>query len=185
MLPKPVQNKGDFVSRYQAGEFGNRALTWPDATQYLASHYMGLVHIRNRVAGGPTYYNLSYQEAYPKWEQLVDSGIDPATLYISAMAPHHLNVIQGEVIRSHRHLDLYYTLEPDLPMRDALAKSAKQVYGVTARSILRTYLNQRSYDWMEYLLDQYPGHVVEFSVFGRCWGTVPGYNTVFWEVRKY
>lgn len=181
----PVLTKADFVRRYKAGEFGNASPTWNNLSDFLVTGGHGKFHIRNRIANGPTWYNLDAGELMFKWAELVAQGVKPDELYISAMAPHHLNVIQGEVQRSAKHLDLFYSAVPNKPMRDALAECAHQVHGATARLLLRFYLNQRSYEWMEWLLAEYPDHVVEFSVFQKCWGTVPGHNCVFWEVRKY
>lgn len=184
-MQKPVLTKADFVRRYKAGEFGNASPTWSTVVEYQQSGYLGSVHLRNRVASAPGAYNVTPKTFTAELLGLYDKGVKNEDLYVSAMAPHHLNIIQGEVQRSGRHLDLFYSNEPDLPMRDALAKCAHQVYGATARFLLRFYLNQRSYEWLEYLLCSYPDHVVEFSVFQKCWGTVPGHNTVFWEVRAY
>lgn len=185
MLPKPVLTKGDFVRRYKAGEFGNASITWNSVPEYLASDYKYPVHFRNRVANGLTWYNVEWQHAVPLYARILSEGVKSDDIYVSAMAPHHLNVIQGEVQRSNKHIDLFYSTAPDVPMRDALNQGAQQVHGATARLLLRFYLNQRSYEWLEWLLDSYPNHVVEFSVFQKCWGTIPGHNTVFWEVRKY
>lgn len=182
---KPVLTKQDFVKRYRAGEFGNASITWDSVHDYLVSEYKHPVHFRNRVAGGPTWYNVEWQHAVPLYARILSEGVKPDDLYVSAMAPHHLNVIQGEVQRSAKHLDLFYSDVPDKPMREALAERAYQVHGATARFLLRFYLNQKSYEWLEYLLESYPDHVVEFSVFQKCWGTVPGHNAVWWEVRRY
>ena len=57
--------------------------------------------------------------------------------------------------------------------------------GLSATQILQAKMNDLSWQWLNYLLEEYPDHVVEFSCFSKCWGTVPGYNTVFWEVRRY
>src|SRR4029079_14257562 len=54
----PVLTKGDFVQRYKQGEFGNASPTWNTFDEYLAANYSGQLHIRNRVAGGPSWYNV-------------------------------------------------------------------------------------------------------------------------------
>jgi hypothetical protein len=100
------------------------------------------------------------------------------------MCPTEKTVLQGEVQQSIAHLDLYYSTVAK-PMRDALKKEAHQASGVAALVLLKGSLNARSYEWLMYLLEAYPDHVVEFSAFSVEWGTVPGYNTCYWEVRKY
>lgn len=180
----PVLTKRDFVERYQsgAGEFGNRAPTWNTYEEFKASGYKGLVHLRNRIAGGPTWYNIPADEVWFKFCEVctVMSGRD---IYFSGMAPHDRNLLQGEVCQSTEHLSLTYSTVPNLPMRDALTRKLQTAEGIRAVLLLRTNLCPNSYEWLQQLLDLYPDHVIEFSAFSCEWGTIPGFNTVFWEVR--
>ena len=179
-MPNPVLNKRDFVRRYQANEFGNRSPTWEVEDWYNWEHQPGLFHLRSRIAGGPTFYNLSNLECVGHIQH-IDNFDD---WYISEMAPTERTLIQGEVQRTAWGIYLRYTRVP-LPMREALAKQQDHVWGLAAKLLLQKYLCVRSYEWLEYLLDTYPCHVVEFSTYSICWGTVPGMNTVFWETRLY
>lgn len=179
-----VLTKKEFVRLYAQGEFGNAAPTWNTLSEFLDSGYRGNVHIRNRVAGGPTWYNTKSICAAPRWNKLVDEGTDPGSLYISSMAPHDRGTIQGEVQQTEFGLSLLWTIGT-IPMREALATLQQQYFRINAKLLLQQYMNQRSYEWLQYLLRAYEGHVVEFSCFDICWGTVPGFNTVWWEVRKY
>lgn len=185
MLPKgPIDTKAKFVKHYREGRFGNASLTWDSYRDYIKSKYNGLVHFRNRMKGGDTFYNKGPLSARRLARLLMDMGtID--NYYISAMAPHRLNLIQGEVQETPRGLGLFYSQAYGLPMRDALTEDGRQVYGLEAVGLLKANLCARSYDWLQVLLDEYEGHVVEFSTFSRQWGTLPGFNTVFWEVRLY
>lgn len=177
-------SKHDFVRRYEQGEFGNHAPTWDTLAAFLDSGYQGLVHIRNRVAGGVTWYNVPAQRVRVAWQRSVAEVGDGKQLYISAMAPTEQTLFQGEVQRSVCYLDMSYSTLA-LPMRDALRRDCRQARGIMAVCLLQWYLCPRSYDWLQFLLDTYPDHVIEFSVYDCCWGTLPGYNTVFWEVRRY
>lgn len=185
----PVLTKRDFVRRYNAGEFGNRAPTWDTFDEFLASladlQLNALYHIRNRVAGGKTWYNVPGRFVSDVYHgEVLGSGIPPSQVYFSAMAPTDKTLIQGEVLRRYNGLHfLYSTLRK--PMRDALSEQWTEAVGVKAVALLRHFLNAASYDWLETLLERYPDHVVELSVYDCCWGTVPGHNTVIWEVRKY
>jgi hypothetical protein len=100
------------------------------------------------------------------------------------MAPTEKTLFQGEVQQGIWGVDLYYTTVAK-PMREALALWSRQVSGIIAVSLLRKFLCWRSYEWLEYLLEAYPDHVVEFSTYSQQWGTMVDYNTVFWEVRAY
>jgi len=181
----PVRSKRDFVRRYQAGEFGNASPTWDTLDEYLKSGYVGPLHIRNRIKGGPTWYDVPCEEIEERWYGvLFYDRAEERDLYISAMAPTDLTLIQGEVQRGFHGVDLFYSTVPK-PMRVALMEDGKQIQGASASSVLHSYLNSRSHEWMTYLLEAYPDHVIEFSTYDVNWGTHPGYNTCFWEVRLY
>ncbi len=179
----PVLTKRDFVKRYGEGEFGNASPTWGNLEEFLQSGYDGLVHIRNRLAGADTWYDVPTIRVSEVWSEAT-SRFQPRQLYISAMAPTNKTLFQGEVQQGVNGLDLYYTTVPR-PMREALAIWNRQVSGVVALMLLKHYLCQNSWEWLTYLLDAYPGHVVELSTYDVEWGTVSRYNTVFWEVRSY
>lgn len=57
--------------------------------------------------------------------------------------------------------------------------------GTAARSLLRSVLNDNSYDDLNDLIERYPGHVYELSAFEKCVGTLAGRNHLVWEVRAY
>lgn len=183
--PKPVLTKRDFATRYEANEFGNRAPTWNSYEEWRKDHGLGLFHIRNKVTGGETWYNVLAGSVGYLYYKIVNEGkYKPEDLYFSAMAPTAKTIFQGEVFRSYRHLSLFYSCLP-LTMREGLAKDGKQVYGLEASLLLKHYLDMVSYNWLQHLLDTYDEHVIEFSTYGVKWGTVPGMNTIYWEVRKY
>ena len=180
----PVLTKRDGAARFRAGEFGNASPSWDTVEKFTASGYTGLVHVRNGlVAGGATYYNTRPEDVVKVWQP---------GYYISAMVPPDVEaslVFQGEVQQAppgcgRCGLDLFYTRIAK-PMRTALAENAVQVSGIIARVTLECLMDPLSYDWLQVLLERYEGHVVEFSTYGRQWGTLPGYRTVFWEIRNY
>jgi hypothetical protein len=183
----PVNSKQDFARRYKKGEFGNASPTFDTPNEYLQSGYHGTskIHIRNRVQGGPTYYDVEPCDFDTVWRMACQHQ-PPDTFYISLMAPTEKTVIQGELFQdpADGRLRFFYSTVK-LPMRDALKQESNSVDWLTARGLLMTYMNQKSYDWLQELIDRYPGHVIEFSVYSVEWGTMPGYNTVFWEVRNY
>lgn len=185
----PVLSKLDFVKRYAKGEFGNAAPTWNTLDEFLASGYKGLVHLRNRVKGGPTWYNVPSDSVELCYSEAVGAGIDRSMIYFSAMAPTEKTVLQGEVMQTDINwnrcgLELYYTTVCK-PMREALQEEAHRVSGIMASELLRLYLCPNSYEWLQVLLSRYPCHVIEFSTYSVKWGTLPNFNTVFWEVRSY
>lgn len=189
--PPPVNTKGDFVKRYIKGEFGNRVPTWYSIDEFLgySRHYginpKQLLHLRNRVTGGYTEYNIPAERFIDRINRLMSSRlISTRNMYVSFMAPTHATMIQGELTQSTRHTTLYYS-QDILPMRQALFKSGKTVHGVTASQLLRKYMCSNSLDWTLELLKRYKGHVIEFSCYWVKFGTHRNFNTIFWEVRNY
>lgn len=190
-MRKPVNTKADFVRRYRAGEFGNAAPTWETATKWIASDWSidfgQLFHLRSRIKGGPTYYNLPANDLYKL--VLLHGWQDSPDWYVSAMAPTEKTIINGEV-KEFRDFgepagwDLTYSTVKKT-MRESLAEKTEHAQGLTAKGIIKAAMNSASYEWLNVLMDHYPNHTIEFSVYETNWGTVPGFNAVFWEVRNY
>lgn len=181
---KPVNNKRDFVRRYRAGEFGNKMPTWNNLKEALPHINPDLLyHLRNKVAGGRTFYNVSGLVL----EEVATSL--KGDFYVTEMCNHWYNVIQGEVLELPPELGskLYvvYSRAVGVPMRTALELEQIKEYGLNAMHLLQRTLNFKSYEWLRYLLDAYPNHVVEITVLNRHCGEIPGHNTLFWEVRNY
>lgn len=181
----PVLSKADFVRRFVAGEFGNKGPNWHTLEDFLTSGYTGLVHIRSRLSAGKGKYNVPTANVAQE-----TSNFSPGSYYLAGMAPHHCNLIQGEIQsvalpRAKSGYYLRYSCAPDVAMRDAFAMGISEANGIIAVSLLQQYLCPNSMEWLYTLLRRYHGHVVEFSCFSRNWGTLPNFNTVFWEVRNY
>lgn len=187
----PILTKSDFVRRYSEGEFGNHSPTWSGYPEWAADNPPGdnlhnniqLFHIRNRVAGAMTWYNVPKYAMEESWTAALQQ-FDARQLYISAMAPTERTTLQGEVLSDYRGLSLRFT-KVRKPMREAFADEERMAIGLRAYFILQTACNSRSWDWLKVLLERYPDHVIEFSCYERCWGTEPGHNTIIWEVRRY
>ena len=184
MKLEPVLSKGQFVERYMKSEFGNRSPSWDTLEEFLEhGNRADLYHIRTRVANGPTWYNVPVYEVRTRWLDLLENGTPESSLYISAMCPTEKTIFQGEIYESDTGLQLFGS-RIVAPMRVALQQGV--CYNeLLALMILRQVMNERSYGWFEYLREAYPGHVMEFTALSRCWGTCPGENVLWWEVRQY
>ena len=191
----PVSTKTNFSKRYRAREFGNGSPTWDTFEEfeehskiYKTAHEASQspkYHLRGRVAGSETHYNLSAWHIYAEWAKKPNKH----EWYCSAMAPTEKTLFQGEIrqadINEGRNgWDLYYSCQRKT-MREALATDGKNVSGTTAQILLEHFLPVRDLEWLMGLLERYPNHVVEFSTYSVEFGTVPGFNTLFWEVRNY
>lgn len=184
-----MTNKSQFVERYNRGEFGNSSPSWDTIKSFL-KEFAGewpsdknLFHLRSKITGGPTRYNLAYLDIRNIYEIMPQEKRDKEW-YVSCMAPSRKTLIQGEIQRSINHYDLTYSWIKK-PMREALKEQTLHLSGIQVPYLLKGYMDHNSYEWLQELLDLYPDHIVEFSTYSTQWGTVPNFNTVFWEVRKY
>ena len=183
-----VLSKKDFVRRYETGEFGNCSPTWNSLEDFLSEETFtrwikGLFHVRNRIAGGKTWYNVPFSKLIYTWREAIEE-IGLHNVYFSAKCPTEKTILQGEVMQTEKCLYLFYSTVV-APMRQALAERPEQAIGLKAVSLLRQAMCPNSYEWLQILLERYPEHVVEFTSLSTRWGTLPNFNTLFWEVRKY
>lgn len=187
-MPKPVLTKEDFVKRFQQGEFGNRSPMWSSLKEYFANpleHKYDLLHLRNRVKGGPTWFNIPYDKVGESAKTAISKGlVRESDLYVAAMCPTEKTTFQGEVRQTEEGLYIYGSRVAK-PMRESLKEGGEHYFRLHAVGMLLTYMDQNSREWLEHLLHSYPDHVIEFTCLSQCWGIEPGYNTLFWEVRFY
>ena len=190
-MPKPVNTKADFVSRYKAGEFGNRPQTWESYADWY-DWYRRLperisfckdkrFHMRSRIKGyGESLYNLSAFDMITTLQSGVD--VHASHWYVTEMAPGELTLIQGEYYEN--PVPYFRWSDVKKPMRLALAERMHHTYGLAATDLIRRTMDPRSHNWFKYLLEAYPGHIIEFSVYSQRLG-IEKTNTCFWEVRTY
>jgi len=189
----PVLTKKQNFRLWQGGEFGNKLLAWRTVSDWRASGFAGSVVLRVLlpVGGGPTLYNVRPNEVDGVVREWTRSGVPLEDIMVNEAAPDRDVVLQGEYLN-----DVYgagddvswgYFLHSRVVrhMRDALAERSGVVCGLAADVMLRQAMTPSSHeDWL-LLLDRYPGHVLEVSIYGRCLGDTPWRNTLVWEVRRY
>lgn len=181
------QSKREFYKFFERGHYGNRTRTSSNIHDFCES--VGLCAIRTKHPGGRCVYDIDPEDLNVVWDSFLASGYTESDLNISEMAPTHQLVVQGEVMRSSRGIELLYsTLK--LPMRRALATQSQSLFGLAASAFLQSRMDPGSWDWLQYLLDEYDADysrssVIEFSTFTCPCGIFAedGYNTIFWEVR--
>lgn len=93
--------------------------------------------------------------------------------------------LYGEVWESPEGLRLYGVERPGkgASWRKVMPELGREWRGLSVRMMLKKHLNASSLADLEALLENHPGHVVEFSALEQCMGTVPGRNGIVWEVR--
>lgn len=187
MCREPVLTKADMYARMAAGEFGNTNPSWDGLSAWHQRKEMTtypLWGVRSKRAGDPlTKLNVNIEDVWPYCHQhsLLDANISPMVKAWSVQW-------EGDVAR-----DLAgcpgllccgnVNVEPG-SWRTHMKKPREWRLSA-AEVLLRYVLNENSYEHVMQLLEDYPGHVIEFSALNHCFGTVPGHNAVIWEVRRY
>jgi hypothetical protein len=172
-----IPNKATYYRLWRAGVLGNRPKTWATADDLRASGYAQPIVMRSTQVGWKTLYGISVEEALR-----LAPGVQGATF--NELLPDAEIVLQGEVMRTWRGLELTYSFAP-YPMKIALAKAPCYAVGLVAKLLLDTWLWPASRDDVDAFLDLYDGHAIEFTAYGIAVGDQPHRNTLIWEVRRY
>lgn len=152
---------------------------WEASGEHLVFPYWG---VRTRVPGGPCRLNCPSEE--------VGATIESFRLHVPNISVMISSIGRvtwlGEVWDSPGGL-ICSGVEHPPHVHDwrTLMRHPSLWEGVRARKLLREHLNPNSYSDVMELLEEYPEHVVEFSVLDRCYGTIPHRNAITWEVRLY
>jgi len=185
----PVLTKRENLRRIELGLYGNRLRTWRTLGDLRASGWAGLVTIRTLMGGGgPCVYDVPALSVGFVVEAL---GLPERDVYFNQGAVDSSVIIQGEYLNDVVRVDgrtfdgvlLFSTVK--LKMRDALRAESRTVYGLAGQTALRAEMTPSSWADFEALLELYPSHVLEVSVYAGTVGDVPGRNAVVWEVRRY
>lgn len=190
--PRPVLSKTDFARRYIQGEFGNASPSWQDrevfaeetaGDYFLKDGTINLYSLRSSKSSDKTLYNADRLKVLIAWKQLERKGI--TGWYASRMAPTKETVFNAELyVCPEKGLRLFYATGPHT-MKEGLKLNGRELTGLSAKLFLQVKMPHRDYEWLMYLLEEgYPDHVIEFTTYSRTFGTVPGFKTVYWEVRK-
>jgi hypothetical protein len=168
-----------------AGAYGNRVRQWDSIEAWQASDYLGPLALRVALeqGGGPKEFHVP-PERVMDWASFwnISYGIRREQIRLSEMADGR-RVLQGQYANDFTG-EFLHTFETG-PMPEALAASHAYAFGLRSKLLLRAHMTPSSYADLEVLLDRYPDHVFEISVWASCLGDTPGRNAIIWEVRRY
>jgi hypothetical protein len=190
---RTVDTKQENYALYFAGALGNRALAWSSLDELMKSEWRGRVCIRGKsgINRGKVKYNVPFFRLNDEISNFQNQGISLGELTFNQLMPDESLIIQGEVTRGLRGLELTYS-HVKKPMNIALRENELFAFGLKADLILKEMLWPESYAEVIDLLDFFPGkniwdysHTVEFSSYDRSVGDLPHRNTVIWECRNY
>jgi hypothetical protein len=191
-LPNPVLTKRQNYSLWQGGAFGNKLRAWRTVEEWRDSGFAGRVVLRMVEGGkGPCRYNLLPDEVESVVHDWITMGITSDQIMVNEAAPDHDVILQGEYLNDIYALDgkvgwgYFRYSRHRSQMRDALAAASEVSHGLRSDLLLKLAMTPSSYDDWNGLIERYPGHVLEVSIYDRCLGDIPGRNSLVWEVRRY
>lgn len=174
-----MATKSEMYRHLYAGRFGNYPRAWQSVAEIHASGYSGHVSIRSLETSNPVkLYHVPAAEIPAKVDALPLSH-RKAGLVFSESPDDSKRTIQGEwdgFNLTHSYFQA--------PMRLAFERQLLHADGPQARWLLRHYLDAADYEWLDELLVDFPGHVVEFSGF-KCRVGTHRRRMIVWEVRAY
>lgn len=179
---------------WSAGSFGNKLLSWRDASEWADSGYRGRVALRVREGsgGGPCFYDVEWWLVPDRLYEFVRRGYSVTQVMVNEMASPDGILVQGEYHpgalpngEGGAEVGYFFYSRVKKSMRDALREQHEEARGLLADLVLREAMTPSSYEDFRALVDLYPDHVLEVSVYDHCLGDVPGRNALVWEVRRY
>ncbi len=184
-----VTTKRQNYRLWQSGDFGNKLRAWRTVEEWRASGFGGRVVLRALlpVGGGPCRYNLAPDEVERTIGYWIAEGMSSDEIMINEAAPDQAAVLQGEYLNDivGVYWNCFHYSRVAAHMRLALGAEMRMASGMASDLLLRGAMTPSSYEDWRVLLDRYPGHVLEVSIYGHCIGDIPGRNALVWEVRRY
>lgn len=204
-----IIEKARFREMWLAGKFGNKPRHWQSYQEIIDAGYTGNVSFRIHTPDSKhTRYGVPVSCIPVTLDELTAAGVDPEQVWFNESAPDDRLVLQGEYFDGQigpmlfdRCLDysraktqmktaMRLPLVPDEP--DWMRKISEycdlirsQTTGLQTEMLLKSVMNENSWEDFNELRLLYPGHIIEFSVYDHCVGDCPHRNTLIWEVRLY
>jgi hypothetical protein len=184
--PPSIRYKTECYALYEAGFFGNKALTWASYKEIFESGWKGMVCMRSKrnIERRRVKYNIPLDRVPSEIRRWVEEGTPKNNIAFNQSMPDRSLLIQGEVCERGGDFYLTYTTIKK-PMNLGLAEEEKVTSGLKAKIILQQTMSPSSYSDLEALLEIFPEAVIEFSTYSTPVGNINGRNTVIWEVRNY
>jgi hypothetical protein len=182
----PIRTKAQNYRLWQGGEYGNKLRAWENIAAWRCSGFTGLVAFRVREGrgAGPCVYAIHPAAYLRTLDTFSRAGIAFDRIMVNEMAP-RCEILQGEYSNDSLGSREFLFSRVRLCMREALLCNRQIAHGLRSDLLLCAAMTPSSYaDW-RLLLDRYPNHVLEVSVYEHCLGDIPGRNALVWEVRQY
>jgi len=180
-----LTSKAQSMGLYRQGLFGNHPRCWFNVDDLIAlGEFPWSVVFRYARYGCEAYrrYNLTWDQIPLAVAEIVAAGGSQQHITVNELMPDDRLTFQGEVTIDHGSWYLFGSDEKT-QMVPAL-RSGREYHGVHALTILKTVMDQPSFDQLNHLIETFPDHIIEFSSYACAVGEL-GFNTVFWDVRAF
>lgn len=181
-MTTPITDKKEMYRRLNSGLLGHTlpaAETKEKAGALVLKYSHGKFAMRIKEAGGKTQFNLTAPEVMDQAYLLREGSWN-----MSPMLRDEHRVCYCHLLDGPGGWALHYTNSPK-PARLKLSDGCvqKNLSGLAARMYLRGCMDVKGWDTLTELVDEYPDHVIEFSVMTSSLEAFGPTNTIFWEVR--
>lgn len=191
MLEPPITSKKQMYGLFKRGRFGNAGLNFDTieaAAEYACKTGKKVaIRLMAQAGGGaPFYPSLDHNQLLLTVHRLLREGWTPDRMQFSAMQPDDRLLLQGYLTpgsTADPEWALDYNDIRGLNMREGM-KHPKHLRGARAYFKVKSLMDATSWDQLQFLIDEYPEHTIEFSIYDCLTGNLQT-NTVFWEVRLY
>lgn len=180
-----INNKRLAYQLLETCPFINTVRMWNSVEEALSARHKGTFNLRFKDRPGiKCVYGITPEDLENVFRHSLNKHkLSVSRVVISEDPPDASRTLQGELTeRPELHLEynfLKFACGPALRIERHLAG------GLTALQLLRAYLTPGSLEEFYYLLNRFPGHVIEFSAFDISVGRIPTRNHIIWEVRNY
>ena len=186
-MNEKIATKQQMYELLRAGRLGNTIPSWSSVLDWKASPDSRLFFfwgVRTMTPGGPCRLFCPTAEV----ADIVADFAQPVNISIMVDAIHDVTVtLWADCYEAEDGLYISATEYPpkganwrkDKPILD------KEFRGIAANHLLRKHMDENSREDLRILLDEYPGHVVEFSCLNKCLGLISNRNSIVWECRYY
>lgn len=184
-IARQITSKHEMYRLLQSGRLGNTVPSWNLGDIPESEWPSGHVGIRSKRPLGFFVKTITLREL--KQYKQVSQPPDNDLVYYFA-PPEQYATINGEIAwgSDYPEMVLRYNTTQPLTNRTAMRSSnAIEVTGLRARMVLAHFVWERDLEALYDLLDTYVNAVVEFTSYSVPYGTIPGCNTIIWEVRNY
>jgi hypothetical protein len=183
---KSIDSKKDCYLLYENNLFGNRAETWNSLQEVSNSSWKDTICIRakKRVGSKNTIFDIPLSQVPQEVDNMIKNKTKKEDIYFIQTMPNKHLLIQAEVMLTEQGLYLQYTTIKK-PMNLGFKEETLHAYGLKALNLLKSNLSPPSLQDLNALFELFPNSIIEFSCYNVPVGTIPGRNTVIWEVRNY